>query len=168
MLVLGTRGGGSGNLVEIGLADRDAVRGASEAILPIVRFDALPGRAFAGRVTRIGAAADPTTGTYQVEVALDAGRRARGRARRAVEIRPTRGAAPPPWSRSSRCSRPTAATATVYALSDDGARALRRRVAVAFIDGSRVAVPSGLDGASRVLTDGAAYLDDGAAVRVAP
>jgi len=58
--------------------------------------------------------------------------------------------------------------ATVFALSADRARAERRRVAVAFIDGGRVAVTAGLEGARAVVTDGAAYLDDGAAVRVAP
>jgi multidrug efflux pump subunit AcrA (membrane-fusion protein) len=58
--------------------------------------------------------------------------------------------------------------ATVFTLSRDRARAERRRVTVAFIDGSRVAVTGGLEGATAVLTDGAAYLDDGMAVTVAP
>jgi membrane fusion protein, multidrug efflux system len=58
--------------------------------------------------------------------------------------------------------------ATVYALSSDSTRAERRRVKVAFLTGSMVALADGLDGSTAVLTDGAAYLDDGAAVEVTP
>ncbi|MGH7580097.1 MAG: efflux RND transporter periplasmic adaptor subunit, partial [Gemmatimonadales bacterium] len=59
------------------------------------------------------------------------------------------------------------AEAAVFALSPDGKHAERRPVTIGFIEGGRAAVTAGLDGVSRVLTDGAAYLDDGAAVRVA-
>ena len=152
--------------MEIGLADRDVV--AVERGDPAVaRFDALPGRAFPGRVTRIGAAADPTTGTYLVEVTLDEGGALAAGLVGTVEIRPKRGT-PTALVPIESVLEADGSEATVYALSDDGARALRRRVTVAFIDGSRVAIADGLNGASRVLTDGAAYLDDGAAVRVAP
>ena len=59
-------------------------------------------------------------------------------------------------------------TATVYTLTDDGRRARRLPVTVGFIQGERVAVSGGLDGVSSVVTDGAAYLGDGAAVKVVP
>jgi membrane fusion protein, multidrug efflux system len=166
VLVVGTRGGAKANVVEIGLADRDAVS-VERGDPAVARFDALPGRAFRGRVTRIGAAADPTTGTYQVEVTLDEGGALAAGLVGTVEIRPKRGT-PTALVPIESVLEADGGEATVYALSSDGARALRRRVTVAFIDGSRVAISDGLDGASRVLTDGAAYLDDGAAVRVAP
>ena len=166
VLVVGTRGGGNANLVEIGLADRDVVA-VGRGDPAVARFDALPGRAFPGRLTRIGAAADPTTGTYLVEVTLDEGGTLAAGLVGTVEIRPKRGT-PTALVPIESVLEADGSEATVYALSDDGARALRRRVTVAFIDGSRVAISDGLNGASRVLTDGAAYLDDGAAVRVAP
>jgi RND family efflux transporter MFP subunit len=166
VLVVGTRGAGRGNVLEIGLADRDAVS-VQKGDPALARFDALPGREFAGRVTRIGAAADPVTGTYEVEIALDdAGALAAGLVGRA-EIRPARGA-PATLIPIEAVLEADGADATVYTFSADGKRAERRRVTIAFIEGSRVAVSGGLEGASRVLTDGAAYLDDGAAVRVAP
>jgi RND family efflux transporter MFP subunit len=166
VLVVGSRGAGRGNVLEIGLADRDAVS-VRKGDPALARFDAMPGREFAGRVSRIGAAADPVTGTYEVEVALDdAGALAAGLVGR-VEIRPARGA-PATLVPIEAVLEADGAHATVYALSADGKRAERRRVTVAFIEGSQVAIASGLEGASRVLTDGAAYLDDGAAVRVAP
>jgi multidrug efflux system membrane fusion protein len=166
VLVVGSRGGGRGNVLEIGLADRDAVS-VRKGDPALARFDALPGREFAGRVTRIGAAADPVTGTYEVEIALDdAGALTAGLVGRA-EIRPARGA-PATLIPIEAVLEADGADATVYTLSADGKRAERRRVTIAFIEGTRVAVSGGLEGASRVLTDGAAYLDDGAAVRVAP
>jgi RND family efflux transporter MFP subunit len=166
VLVVGSRGVGRGNVLEIGLADRDAVS-VRKGDPALARFDALPGHEFAGRVTRIGAAADPVTGTYEVEIALDgAGALAAGLVGRA-EIRPARGA-PARLIPIEAVLEADGADATVYTLSADGKRAERRRVTIAFIEGSRVAVSGGLEGASRVLADGAAYLDDGAAVRVAP
>jgi membrane fusion protein, multidrug efflux system len=166
VLVVGSRGAGRNNVLEIGLADRDAVS-VRKGDPAVGRFDALPGRAFVGRVTRIGAAADPVTGTYEVEIGLDdSGALAAGLVGR-VEIRPARGA-PATLVPIEAVLEADGADATVYTLSADGKRAERRRVTVAFIEGSRVAVTGGLEGASRVLTDGAAYLDDGAAVRLAP
>ena len=50
-----------------GFADRDAVR-VESATRPHVMFDAFPGRVFAGRITRVGAAADRPTGTFEVEI----------------------------------------------------------------------------------------------------
>ncbi|MGH7672971.1 MAG: efflux RND transporter periplasmic adaptor subunit, partial [Gemmatimonadales bacterium] len=68
VLVLGSDA--RGKVVRAGLADRDVVR-LRRGDSATVRFAALPGRVFAGRVTEIAAAADPLTGTYRVEVALD-------------------------------------------------------------------------------------------------
>ena len=56
----------------------------------------------------------------------------------------------------------------MFTLSADGTRAERRAVRIAFLAGDRVAVVSGLDGVRNVVTDGAAYLDDGSAVKVRP
>jgi multidrug efflux pump subunit AcrA (membrane-fusion protein) len=60
------------------------------------------------------------------------------------------------------------ATGAVFALSADGRHAERRSVRLGAIDGGAVAVLGGLDGVARVVTGGAAYLADRAAVRVTP
>jgi RND family efflux transporter MFP subunit len=166
VLVVGSRGSGRGSVMEVGLADRDAVS-LRKGDPAVARFDALPDREITGRVSRIGAAADQGTGTYEVEIGLDgpdglvAGLIGR------VEIRPA-GGAPARLVPIEAVLEADGTEATVYALSADGATAERRGVTVAFIDGGRVAITRGLEGATRVLTDGAAYLDDGASVRVAP
>jgi membrane fusion protein, multidrug efflux system len=166
VVVIGSKGEGHASVLEVGLADRDAVtvRIGDPAV---VRFDALPGHEAAGRISRIGAAADPATGTYEVEIELtDSRSLAAGLVGRA-EIRPSRGA--------SASLIPIEAVleadgdnATVYAVTSDGARAQRRRVSIGFLHDGKVAVMGGLEGVTRVVTDGAAYLDDGSSVRVAP
>jgi len=162
VLVLGSQA--RGNVVQVGLADRDvvAIRKGDPAV---ARFDALPGETFDGKVTEIAGAADPGTGAYGVEITLrGAGALAAGLVGQ-VEVRPSVGA-PATLVPIEAVLEADGHQATVFTLSKDGARAERRRVTLAFIDGNRVAVTGGLDGATAVLTDGAAYLDDGMAVEV--
>jgi len=165
VLVLGSSE--RGQVLRVGVADRDAVRlkaGDGAA----VRFDAFPGEEFSGTVREVAPSADPRTGTYQVEVSVQPGGRtlASGLVGR-VEIRPAAG--------REMALVPIQAileadgdTATVYTLTADGRRARRLPVTVGFIQGERVAVSGGLDGVAAVVTDGAAYLGDGEAVKVVP
>jgi multidrug efflux system membrane fusion protein len=164
VLVLGSRARGS--VVEVGLADRDAVL-VHEGDPAVARFDALPDIEFQGRVSQIAAAADPGTGTYAVEISLHQATDLTAGLVGQVEIRPSNGA-PTTVVPIEAILEADGAQATVYALSADGMRAERRRVTVAFIDGDRVAVARGLEGVSTVLTEGAAYVDEGSLVRVTP
>jgi multidrug efflux system membrane fusion protein len=164
VLVLGSRA--RGNVVEVGLADRDVVS-VREGDPATARFDALPGETFEGRVTQIAAAADPGTGTYAVEVTLEHADSLASDLVGQLEIRPARGA-PATLVPIEALLEADGAEATVYALSADGVRAERRRVTISFIEGDHVAVAGGLEGAAAVVTDGGAYLDDGTAVRVTP
>jgi len=168
VLVLGSRGGGgrAGNVLKVGLADRDVVS-IKKGDAASVRFDALSGREYTGRVSRIGAAADPGTGTYEIEITLDRGDGLAAGLVGRVEIHPSEGV-PATLVPVEAVLEADGGDATVYALSSDGTHAERRHVSVEFIDGNRVAVAKGLENVTRVLTDGAAYLDDGAAVRVKP
>jgi len=150
----------------VALADRDVIAVHKDDPAS-VRFDALPGRAFAGRVTELAGSADPGTGAYEVEITLAEASGLVAGLMGQVEIHPATGA-PASMVPVEAVLEAEAGRATVFALSPDRRRAERRRVAVAFIDGGRVAVTGGLEGARAVVTDGAAYLDDGVAVRVVP
>jgi membrane fusion protein, multidrug efflux system len=164
VLVLGSQR--AGNVLKVSLADRDVVS-IRKGDAARVRFDALSGRAYAGRVSRIGAAADAETGTYEIEIALE---RADGLAAGLVgrvEIDPAE-SVPATLVPVEAVLEADGGHATVYTLSPDGAHAERRHVTIGFIDGNRVAVSKGLENVTQVLTDGAAYLEDGAAVRVKP
>jgi RND family efflux transporter MFP subunit len=165
VLVLGSSE--RGQVLRVGLADRDAVR-VKAGDAATVAFDAFPGAAFTGSVREVGASANPATGTYEVEVAVEPGGRAlvSGLVGRA-EIRPSEGRRMP-LVPIEAILEADGDRATVYTLSADGKTARRVPVTVGFIQGGRVAVSGGLDGVAAVVTDGAAYLDDGAAVKVVP
>jgi multidrug efflux system membrane fusion protein len=164
VLVLGSHARGS--VVRVGLADRDVVR-LRRGDRAAVRFEALPGRTFTGAVSEIAAASDPGTGTYAVEVALHgAAGLASGLVGR-VEIQPSVGQRGPVIPIEALLEA-DGEHATVYVLSPDGSRAERRQVTVGALMGDSVAITSGLEGAGAVVTEGAAYLRDGQAVREAP
>jgi RND family efflux transporter MFP subunit len=159
----------SGWVVRIGLADRDAVRMelGTEAS---VSFDAFPGQSFAGRVMRIGAAADRQTGTFEVEIAVESqgARFARGLvAKVTLPLAPLAGVPP-----SAAVVPITAlvdadgARATVYVLDADSSTARRRDITLGAILGQQVIVTAGVALGEPVITDGAAWLTDGRAVRV--
>jgi RND family efflux transporter MFP subunit len=156
-----------GVVVRAGLADRDVVR-VRLGDRAVVRFDAFPDRTFEGSVTELAGASDPMTGTYDVEVTvpLAASRLASGLVGQ-VEIRPaaTHRVALIPIESLLEAD---GSHATVFAVSADGRRAERRSVTIAFLTGDRVAVTSGLEGVTTVVTDGAAYLDDGTMLRIRP
>lgn len=162
VLTLGSRSRGA--VLRVGLADRDVVR-VAKGDSALVRFDAVADRAFRGWVTEIGAAAAPGMGTYAVEILLaGADALVAGMVGRA-EIFPS--------ERIPTAVVPVEAVleadgdrATVFVLADDGERALRREVTVAFLDDGRVAVPQGLEGVEAVVSEGAAWLMDGDRVRV--
>jgi RND family efflux transporter MFP subunit len=165
VLVLGSSE--RGQVLRVGVADRDAVR-LKVGDAATVRFDAFPGEQFAGAVREVAPGADARTGTYQVEVSVTpAGRPLASGLVGRVEIRPAAGTemALVPIQAILEAD---GAEATVYTLSADRKTARRVPVSVAFIQGERVAVSGGLDGVSAVVTDGAAYLGDGAAVKVVP
>ncbi|MBI5600226.1 MAG: efflux RND transporter periplasmic adaptor subunit [Gemmatimonadetes bacterium] len=58
-----------GSVLRAGVPDRDAVR-LAVGDRAEVTFEAVPGKVFTGKVTQVGAAADPRTGVYVVEIAL--------------------------------------------------------------------------------------------------
>lgn len=161
VLLLGSQA--RGTVFRVDLVDRDVVR-VRRSALATVQLDAYPTRTFRGTVTEIAAAPTPGTGTYAVQISLpDATGLATGlvgraevaaSAAEAVTIVPVEAVVEADGDR-----------AVVYILGADR-KATRREVEVAFVDGSRLGVRGALAGASTVITEGAAYLNDGDAVRV--
>ncbi len=165
VLVLGSSE--RGQVLRVGLADRDAVR-VKVGDAAELRFDAFPGETFRGTVRETAGAASAQTGTYEVEVGVEApGRTLPSGLVGRVEIRPSEGRRMQTVPIEAVLEADGDA-ATVYTLDATGRKARRVPIRVAFIRGSRVAVAGGLDGVSAVVTDGAAYLGDGAAVKVVP
>ena len=82
-----------------------------------------------------------------------------------VEIRPAT-SGPLPVIPVDAMLEADADSATVFAFDAVAGRAQRRAIRIAFLSGDRVAVASGLDGVTQVVTAGASRLTDGDAVEV--
>ncbi len=164
VLVVG--GAGRGWIVRLGLADRDAVRMRSGDPARVT-FDAWPGRVFSGRVSNIASSADAATGTFTIEVQVEPGdaRFAQGLVAK-VSLSPE--------NHRTALLLPVQALveangneASVFVL--EAGRKVVRRVAIHIgrISGGEVEVLDGLPPAAEVVVDGAAFLENGEAVRIA-
>lgn len=155
-----------GSTVKIGLADRDVIR-IRRGDAATVRFQVDPERSIAGTVEEIAAAADPATGTFRVEVAIaEAGHLASGLVADVTIL---------PAAEETLALIPVDALleadgsqGSVYAVDASGARAERRNIEIAFLDGDRLAVRAGLEGVRQVIRDGGVRIDDGDSVAVMP
>jgi RND family efflux transporter MFP subunit len=156
----------SGMVVRVGLPDRDAVR-VRLGDPATVQLDAYPERELAGTVRQIAGAASPGTGTYEVQVALASPAGLRSGLVARVRLQP-RGGERTATVPIEALVEADGDRATVFALGADGVRARRLAVEIAELRGTRVAVRRGLAGVTRVVTEGAPYLDEGTPVRVLP
>lgn len=166
VLVIGSAD--AGYVLKASLADRDVVQLALGDRAQ-VRFDALPGVSLDASVTRLPAAADARTGMFDIELALDGtdSRLRSGLVGRIALI-------PASASAGELVQVPIAAIlegdrqrASVFVFDASDSSVHRRAVEVAFIDGDLVALKGGLEVGTQVVTDGAAYVEDGKAVRLA-
>lgn len=156
-----------GLVLRAAAADRDAVRIAVGEKATLT-FDAFPGDEFVGTVERVGVAASPMTGTYEVEISLAATNRrfVSGLIGRAT-LRP-RGTAALPFIPAEALLEVDGANASVFVLGDDGRSVQRRRVRVAFLDRGFAALVGGMDSTVQVVTAGATRLGEGSLVTVVP
>jgi RND family efflux transporter MFP subunit len=161
VLVIGAQD--RGYVVRVGLADREIVQVRLGDVAE-VELDAHPGEKFPAQVTEVASGADERSGMFQVELHLQPTklRLASGLVAR-ISLTPAsaRGA--------ERVYVPIASIvegdgrrASVFVLNGSGENqvAKRRMVEVAFIEGTQVAIVSGLSAGEKIVTDGALYLQD--------
>jgi multidrug efflux system membrane fusion protein len=155
-----------GHVVRTALADREMVLVALGDPAE-VRIDAYPGRVFTATVSELSAAADPRSGLFPLEVRIapETGLSLATGLVAKVDLLPATS------RRGTLTHIPVAALiegrgdqAGVFVI--EGAVARKRAVSVAFIDGERVALASGLKPGEPVITEGALYLQDGDRIRV--
>jgi multidrug efflux system membrane fusion protein len=165
VMVLG--GADRGWVVRVGLADRDVVR-VRVGDAARVEFDAWPDQAFNGRVSNLSSAADPATGTFSVEVQLEAG------GARFVQGLVAKVALSPQRIASGKVIPLQALLeandkeAGVFVL-DPATRVVHRvNIQIGRMSAGRIEVLDGLATGTEVVTDGAAFLENGETVRVEP
>lgn len=155
-----------GLVLRAAAADRDAVR-IDVGARATLSFDAYPGEQFAGTVERVGVAASPTTGTYEVEISVDPERRrfVSGLIGHA-ELRP-KSASNLSFIPAEALLEVDGVNAAIFVLGADGTHVERRLVRVAFLDHGFAALVGALDASAQVVTAGATRLSEGSAVTVA-
>jgi RND family efflux transporter MFP subunit len=167
VLVVGAAAGGQ--VLQVGVADRDVVR-LRLGDRARLRFDALPAARFEARVVEIGAAADPRTGTFPLELAVsDASDPLSSGMIGSAEIAVSGAGALDYVPLASLVEgRQEAVSLFLFQPDADGAtgRVQKLQTAVAFIAGDRVALADSLPAGSQVVTEGAAYVRDGDSVAV--
>jgi RND family efflux transporter MFP subunit len=162
VLVVGNTSGGW--IVRAALSDRDIVRvHAGDAAE--VTLDAYPERRFTAKVIEVAAAADPQTGTYEMKVSVDPAdaRFIQGLVAKVVIADPdAESVAVVPVTSLLEAD---GSLATVFVVAKGG---IARKVSVRTgrLLGERVEIVTGLAPGDRVVTEGAAWLDDNDPVRV--
>jgi membrane fusion protein, multidrug efflux system len=155
----------AGWVVRASIADRDIVnlRVGDSAEL---RFDAYPGKIFAATVSQITPAADQRLGTFDFEARVDAGGATLVSGLVAkLRIAPKAGASPLVHIPLDAVLEADQLAATVFTVTP-ASRAQRRNVSIDYIASDSVALRSGIAAGEAVITDGLAYVHDGAAVDV--
>ena len=157
-------GRSKGAVVRLGLTDRDVLRIHDGDVARVV-LDAWPDLELAAKVTQIATTESKGSGTFDVEVRLDtlpegllSGLTAK------IEIR---------HEETVSAVVPVGAlvdghgdSASVFVIDGDHAR--KTPVRVAFLQGDRAALLSGLESTAAVVESGAAQLEDGSRVRLVP
>lgn len=158
---------GSGIVVRAPVASSAAARVRIGDVV-IVRISGLDGETRQGRVSRVGAKGDSSTGAFEVEVEIGRAEGLRSGMVAAVEI----GAAASPSTQSAMIV-PTlslldarADQGVVFVVDAQGV-ARRRPVRTAGVTQDGVLVIEGLAAGERVVSAGAAYVRDGEPVRIA-
>lgn len=152
-------------IVRAGVSDRDLVR-LSLGDPAVVRFDAYPEEQFQAHVSEIVESADPMTGTYEVELKVEAADKKLVSGFVAqVDISPS--------SKKTYTIIPIEAMveaegrqAFVFTVDESTNRAKRIPMTIGFLFEDKVAVASGLEDIMFVVTEGASYLIEGIQVEI--
>lgn len=153
-------------VVRFGASDKDwaALKMGDVAT---VYIDAYPDKTFKGVISKMAAAADPYSNTYEVEVKVLPGndRFAAGLFSK-IQLQPAkkqRVAVIPVEAITEGDGK----HAFVYTLNSDGKTVKKHTVQVAFIENDKVGIAAGLEGVQEVITAGVSYLTENAVVKKA-
>ena len=163
LVVGGTR---QGWVVKVAVADREVVQ-LRTGLPARLRLDAFPAREFKGVVRTLARAADPATGSFQVEIAMEESAPGFGRGMVASALLPriTEGAAKPTMViANTALLEASGDRATVLVVVDD--RVQRRDARIGRLVGDRVEVLDGLKPGDQVVVEGASFVSAGDRVTV--
>jgi multidrug efflux system membrane fusion protein len=152
-------------VVRFGVSDKDWAilhKGDKAA----VTIDAYPDQRFTGQITKLAEGSDPNGGTYGVEVTISpAGHKLAPGLFCTLRLQPP-GRRPLAFIPASALAEGDGSTGFVYTLNGDGRTVKKLAVRIAFLEGDRLAVSSGLENVREVITDGVGYLTEKSVVKL--
>ena len=166
VLILANESGGW--IVKASVSDREVVNLRLGDRVQ-VWLDAYPGRELDGKISQITRVADARTGTFDLEVSTDIrGINPVSGLLVKLEIQPS-APAPALVHVPIECLiEGDRLRAWVFTYDDRSQRVARKSVDIAFIDGSQVALKSGVMEGARLAAAGLAYLHDGDLIELVP
>jgi RND family efflux transporter MFP subunit len=152
-------------VVRFGVSDKDWAL-INKGDVASVDVDAYPTTTFNGVVNKIAAAADPVSGTYEIELKVSPqGKKfAEGLfAKIKLNSSQDQQASVIPVEALTEAN---AKTGYVYVLNNDKTTVTKKQVKIAAIENDRVVIKSGLENVSSVITDGVSYLTENSKVKL--
>lgn len=156
-----------GWVVRVGLSDRDVVKLRLNDTANL-HFDAYPSSVFSGNITEVAEAADPMTGTFEVEITItDPAHVLKSGFIARVDLMPSE-QEPFYLIPIEAVTEGNGKDAIIYAAERTGDAYTARRypVRIAHILNDEVAIQTGLENIASVVTEGAPYLADGSPIRI--
>ncbi len=154
-----------GWVVRAGLVDRDIVKIAAGDSASL-SFDAFPDRTFSGFVTEVADGADPMSGTFEIEVAVnDPGDLLKSGFIARMDLFPSRGPMLD-YIPVEALVEGNGREGVVYAYEAATGEARKIPIQIAQILDREIAVSGGLDGYDHVVTDGAVFIKTNGVVEV--
>ena len=151
-------------VVRFGASDKDwaVLRKGDRAS---VLIDAYPDQGFPGQVSKLAEGADANSGTYAVEVTISAsGRKLAPGLFCTLRLQP-QGRRPLAFIPASALAEGDGNTGFVYTLNSDGRTVKKVPVHIAFLQGDRIAVGSGLENVQEVISAGVGFLTERSVVK---
>lgn len=154
-------------VVRFGVSDKDwALLRKGDAAT--VSLDAYPDETFKGVINKMAEAADPQSGTYEIEVkVLPNGKKFAAGFFANIQLNST-AVQKVVMIPIEAVAEADAKTGYVYVLNADNKTVTKKKIQIAFIENDQVAVKSGLENVTTVITDGTSYLTENTLVKHAP
>ena len=149
-------------VIKCGLTDKDWTRLKGGEKAEII-FDAYP-QTFSGSIATLSQGSDTGSGLYQAEIRLDKqpAKLANGLFAK-VSIYPKQ--------KTEMISVPVDAliegeSDSAFVFVADNGKALKKQVKIAFLEGEKAFILSGIDAGAKIIREGSAYLADGSAIKI--
>ncbi len=153
-------------IVKAGISDKDIIR-IKKGDKAKVEVDALPGKLFPASVSQLSEAADPVSGTFEIEIAVDPGSEKFLNGLVAKATIESLNTQPVTLVPPEAITDADGNKGYVYVVVTADTTAKKIPVTIAYMQHDKIAIIEPVNKSGLVITKGAAYLEDGAKIKLA-